>query len=90
VLTSRWPSASIVQSFLHDAKRFVLQFQSVLADAPLQIFCSALVFAPERSLIRQSFVDEVPEMVKMLTMKEEDWDPCLAQSEVHVTAAILR
>jgi WD40 repeat protein len=83
VLTSRWPSASIVRSFLHDAKRFVLRFQSILADAPLQIFCSALVFAPERSLIRQSFVDEVPERVKMLIMKEEDWDACRSTLEGH-------
>ncbi|KAF1923485.1 uncharacterized protein M421DRAFT_104373 [Didymella exigua CBS 183.55] len=56
---------------------------SVLADAPLQIYCSALVFAPERSLIRQSFVDEVPERVKMLTMKEEDWDACRSTLEGH-------
>jgi WD40 repeat protein len=55
----------------------------VLADAPLQIYCSALVFAPERSLIRQTFVDKVPERVKMLSMKEEDWDACRSTLEGH-------
>jgi uncharacterized protein with WD repeat len=55
----------------------------VLADAPLQIYCSALVFAPERSLIRQTFVDEVPERVKMLTIKEQDWDACRSTLEGH-------
>ncbi|KAF1935622.1 hypothetical protein EJ02DRAFT_324548, partial [Clathrospora elynae] len=77
------PSASIVQSFLHDATRFVLRFQYVLADAPLQIYCSALVFAPERSLVRRTFVDQVPERAKMLSMKEADWDACRSTLEGH-------
>ncbi|KAF5851816.1 hypothetical protein GGP41_000555 [Bipolaris sorokiniana] len=68
------PSAKLVSAFLHDAKRFVLRFQSVLTDAPLQIYYSALVFAPERSLIRQTFADQVPEKAKMLSIKETDWD----------------
>ena len=55
----------------------------MLADAPLQIYCSALVFAPERSLIRQTFVDQVLERVKMLSMKEADWDDCRSTLEGH-------
>ncbi|KAF1937526.1 hypothetical protein EJ02DRAFT_515146 [Clathrospora elynae] len=77
------PSASIVQSFLHDAKRFVLRFQSMLADTPLQIYCSALVFAPEQSLIRQNFVDQVLGRVNMLSMKEVDWDACRSTLKGH-------
>jgi WD40 repeat protein len=73
----------MVQSFLHDAKRFVLRFQSMLADAPLQIYCSALVFAPGRSLIRRTYVDQVPERIKMLSMKEADWDACRSTMEGH-------
>jgi WD40 repeat protein len=61
----------------------VLRFQSVLTDAPLQIYCSALVFAPERSLIRQTFVDQVPEKIKMLSMKEADWNACRSTLEGH-------
>jgi WD40 repeat protein len=72
-----------VLTFLHDAKRFVLRFQFVLADAPLQIYCSALVFAPERSLIRRTFVGQVPQRVKMLSMKEADWDACRSTLEGH-------
>jgi WD40 repeat protein len=55
----------------------------VLTDAPLQIYYSALVFAPERSLIRRTFVDQVPEQVKMLSMKEVDWDACRSTLEGH-------
>jgi hypothetical protein len=61
----------------------VLRFHSVLTDAPLQIYCSALVFAPERSLIRQTLVDQVPETIKMLSMKEADWDACRSTLEGH-------
>ncbi|KAI1594577.1 WD40 repeat [Pyrenophora tritici-repentis] len=77
------PSASFILTFLHDAKRFVLRFQSMIADAPLQIYCSALVFAPERSLIQQTFVDQVPQRVEMLSMKEADWDACRSTLEGH-------
>ncbi|EMD58222.1 hypothetical protein COCSADRAFT_351273 [Bipolaris sorokiniana ND90Pr] len=77
------PSAKLVLSFLHDAKRFVLRFQSMLIDAPLQIYCSALTFAPEKSVIRQTFVGQVPEKVKMLSKKEADWDGCRSTLEGH-------
>ncbi|KAF1947569.1 hypothetical protein EJ02DRAFT_507982, partial [Clathrospora elynae] len=81
------PSASIAQSFLHDAKRFVLRFQSILADAPLQIYCSAIVFAPETSLIRRTFEHQMPQEVRMLTMREADWDACRSTLRGHSVAS---
>ena len=73
----------MVQSFLQDAKRFVLRFQSILADAPLQIYYSAIVFAPQTSLIRQTFEQQVLHEVRMLSMKEADWDACHSTLEGH-------
>jgi hypothetical protein len=61
----------------------VLRFQTGLADAPLQIYCSALVFAPERSLVRRTFVDQVSKKVEMLSIKEADWDACRSTLEGH-------
>jgi hypothetical protein len=61
----------------------VLRFQSLLADAPLQIYCSALVFAPETSLIRRTFTDQVLQQVKMLSTREADWDACHSTLEGH-------
>ncbi|KAI2475124.1 WD40 repeat protein [Pyrenophora tritici-repentis] len=75
------PSAKLASSFLHDAKRFVLRFQLVLTDAPLQIYSSALVFAPERSLVRQTFINQVPQQVEMLSMREVEWDACRSTLE---------
>jgi hypothetical protein len=50
-LTCKQDFVSSASASLNDAKRFILRFQSVIANAPLQIYCSVLVFAPERSLI---------------------------------------
>ena len=55
----------------------------MLTDAPLQIYYSALVFAPERSVIRQTFADQVPEKAKMLSETEADWDACRSTLEGH-------
>ncbi|EOA90843.1 uncharacterized protein SETTUDRAFT_102068 [Exserohilum turcica Et28A] len=73
----------LVSSFLHDAKRFVLRFRSVLIDAPLQTYYSALVFAPEKSVIRRTFIGQVPEKVEMLSKKDVDWDACRSTLEGH-------
>jgi uncharacterized protein with WD repeat len=76
-------SASVVQSFLHDAKRFVLRYQSILAEAPLQIYSSALVFAPEKSLVWRAYASQVLQRVKMISMREMDWDACRSTLEGH-------
>jgi WD40 repeat protein len=61
-------------SFLYDANRFVLSFSGILDEAPLQIYYSALSFAPGTSVVRQTFVDRALEPVEMLSMREADWD----------------
>ncbi|KAF2621166.1 hypothetical protein BU25DRAFT_404915 [Macroventuria anomochaeta] len=85
------PSASMCAGFLRDANRFVLRFCSVVAEAPLQVYSSALVFAPETSVVRQTFVDQVPQEVEILSGKEADWDACRSVLEGHldlVTAVV--
>jgi roadblock/LC7 domain-containing protein len=77
------PSASFVSAFLHDAQRFVLRFQITLVDAPLQVYYSALVFAPERSLVSRTFADQVSQKAEMLSIKEADWDACRSTLEGH-------
>ena len=67
-------SASL--SFLRDAKRFVLRLQSLIQDAPLQVYSSALIFAPEMSIIRKTFNDHIPRWVNRLSKIEDNWDSC--------------
>ncbi|KAF2864632.1 WD40-repeat-containing domain protein, partial [Massariosphaeria phaeospora] len=67
-----------VASFLHDASRFVLRFVSVLAEAPLQIYSSALLFSPWTSIVR-----EVPQTIEVLSGRDADWDACRSVLEGH-------
>ncbi|KAJ0423845.1 WD40-repeat-containing domain protein [Aspergillus carlsbadensis] len=45
--------------FLHDARRFVLKNRHIAETAPLQLYSSALMFSPTRSIIRTLFANEL-------------------------------
>jgi len=55
----------------------------VVDEAPLQIYSSALVFAPKRSLIRKSFEHVVPGWLTTWPQVKDDWDACLLTLEGH-------
>ncbi|KAI9859115.1 MAG: hypothetical protein M1813_007071 [Trichoglossum hirsutum] len=74
---------STVSSFLHDAERFTLRFQSILEDAPLQVYSSALIFAPETTIIRKTFADHIPRLVNMISKVRDNWDACRSTLEGH-------
>src|SRR3954453_7229757 len=74
---------STVSSFLHDAERFTLRFRSVLEDAPLQVYSSALIFAPETAIIRKTFADYIPGWVNMISKVGDNWDACRSTLEGH-------
>ncbi|KAI9771033.1 MAG: hypothetical protein M1839_002969 [Geoglossum umbratile] len=74
---------STVSSFLHDAERFTLRFRSILENAPLQVYSSALIFAPETSIIRKIFADHIPGWVNMISEVGDDWDACRSALEGH-------
>src|SRR4051794_33320101 len=74
---------STVSSFLHDAERFTLRFRSILENAPLQVYSSALIFAPETSIIRKTFADRIPGWVNMISKVGDDWDACRSVLECH-------
>ncbi|KAH7348074.1 vegetative incompatibility protein HET-E-1 [Pyrenochaeta sp. MPI-SDFR-AT-0127] len=77
------PSSTTCTDFVHDISRFVLRFVSMLTDAPLQIYSSALVFSPEASVARRIFVEQVQPRVTMLFGWETDWDACRNVFEGH-------
>ncbi|KAF2194154.1 vegetative incompatibility protein HET-E-1 [Zopfia rhizophila CBS 207.26] len=74
---------SAVLNFLHDVKRFTMRFRSILEDAPLQIYSSALVFAPKMSIVRKTFHSHIPGWVSRLSKVEDDWDACRSTLEGH-------
>ncbi|KAI8648817.1 NACHT domain-containing protein [Fusarium sp. Ph1] len=69
--------------FLVDAVWFLQANFSVINEAPLQIYSSALVFAPKRSLIRKSFENFIPEWLTTWPQVKHDWDACLLTLEGH-------
>jgi WD40 repeat protein len=76
-------SNSALSAFLQDGKRFALRFQHILQDAPLQIYFSALVFAPEASIVREAFKDKMRGWMKLLSKRKDDWDGCRSVLEGH-------
>ncbi|KAI9768268.1 MAG: hypothetical protein M1839_004162 [Geoglossum umbratile] len=74
---------STVSSFLYDAERFTLRFRPILEYAPLQVYFSALIFAPETAIIRKTFADHIPGWVNVISKVEDDWDSCRSTLEGH-------
>ncbi|KZN90042.1 Vegetative incompatibility protein HET-E-1 [Penicillium chrysogenum] len=62
-----------LQSNLEDANRFILKNVQVINNAPLQVYCSALVFAPRSSTIRRLFNSQRSSWISVLPQVEESW-----------------
>ena len=78
-----YPSAASCSGFVHDANRFVLEFGTILAEAPLQVYLSALVFAPETSIVRKGVALQFPQAVRMPVGRDADWIVCRGVLESH-------
>ncbi|KFZ24428.1 hypothetical protein V502_01091 [Pseudogymnoascus sp. VKM F-4520 (FW-2644)] len=46
-----------LHAFIHDARRFAVYNRSVIEQAPLQSYCSALIFAPEKRKLERCAAD---------------------------------
>ncbi|KAL4756623.1 WD40 repeat domain-containing protein [Aspergillus foveolatus] len=64
---------SVFVNFLHDAKRFVLKNHQIADEAPLQIYCAGLVFAPQTSIIYTDFKDDFPSWICQLPKINQMW-----------------
>ncbi|KAL7763957.1 hypothetical protein ACKLNR_005102 [Fusarium oxysporum f. sp. zingiberi] len=71
-----------LSAFVADTERFVRAYFSVVAEAPLQIYC-CLAFAPRKSVIRKTFENVIPKWISNLPKVEENWDTCLLTLEGH-------
>jgi WD40 repeat protein len=68
---------------LRDAIRFVRYSRTAIEQAPLQIYSSALIFAPEKSAVRQVFSHAIPKWMRQLPSVEQTWSACLQTLESH-------
>jgi archaellum biogenesis ATPase FlaH len=72
-----------LHAMVHDARRFILNYRSIIEIAPPQVYSSALIFSPKRSVIRNLFSNQVPTWIKNLPVVEDDWSPSLQTLEGH-------
>lgn len=72
-----------VSVFLRDARRVILSHRAAVDKGPLQVYVSALVFAPKNGIIRKTFDGELPAWLFPLPMVNLDWDACTATLEGH-------
>src|SRR5271170_443018 len=72
-----------LNAFIHDAKRFALYNRSIIEEAPLQIYCSALVFATEKSIIREQFKKQIADWFCELPKMQNSWNSSLQTLEGH-------
>ncbi|OJD11510.1 hypothetical protein AJ78_07735 [Emergomyces pasteurianus Ep9510] len=72
-----------VAVFLNDARRFVLRNRQIIDTAPLQVYSSALVFAPEISIVKKQFQDHVPSWIRHQSGLLHDWGDTLQTLDSH-------
>ena len=60
-----------------DARLFVLNNGPIIEEAPLQIYCSALIFSPTKSITRDCFWNQVPRWIIQSPNVARDWNPYL-------------
>ncbi|RFU29581.1 hypothetical protein B7463_g6767, partial [Scytalidium lignicola] len=70
-------------AFLYDAYRFILNCRSTVAQFPLQVYSSAIIFAPERSITRKLFENCIPSWISLLPEVDLEWSACLQTLEDH-------
>ena len=78
--TNKYPD---LYALVHDAKRFVLHSRLVIEQYPLQIYCSVLIFAPEKSIIRRQFEKCIPAWIQKKPKIQADWSAALQTLEGH-------
>ena len=76
-------SGNQLQAAVSDAKRFILAFRTVIEMAPLQIYSSALIFSPLRSVTRKRYERLIPRWIARQPCVEETWGASLHTLEGH-------
>ncbi|KAI0543437.1 hypothetical protein F4679DRAFT_593008 [Xylaria curta] len=74
-----------LRDLIHDANRFIRYFREAIESAPLQMYASALVFAPEKSIVRNIFHDDMYNWIFSKPKVPQDWDACLQTFEQDYT-----
>ncbi|KAB8293705.1 hypothetical protein EYC80_009191 [Monilinia laxa] len=74
---------SEISRFLYDAKRFILSYYSIIDSSPLQLYSSALIFAPQKSIVRNTFHNYTPDWILQEPNTDLEWNAVLQTLEGH-------
>ncbi|KAI9772557.1 MAG: hypothetical protein M1840_000762, partial [Geoglossum simile] len=72
-----------LHAFIYDSKRFILYNRSIIEEAPLQTYCSALMFIPEESIVRKQFENHIPSWICKKPRVQVKWNATLQTLEGH-------
>ncbi|SCV39827.1 related to vegetatible incompatibility protein HET-E-1 [Fusarium fujikuroi] len=61
-------------AFVRDARRFIAFHKPAIETAPLQVYCSALLFSPKSSVICQRFSHQLPKWITVKLEMGDQWD----------------
>src|SRR5437016_5552039 len=73
----------MLYAFLRDAKRFAQYNCSIIENAPIQIYNSALIFSPEQSIVRKQFKKHISGIYK-ISKGQTNWSGTLQTLEGHL------
>ena len=73
-----------ISAFLEDARRFVLANRYIADIAPLQLYSSALLFAPQTSIVRNT-CGQIPRWIRRCPITPKTWGPELQKLEGHTS-----
>ncbi|KAK5710084.1 hypothetical protein LTR17_019197 [Elasticomyces elasticus] len=82
-LVEATPGQSALSELVQDALRFTMYYKPMMEIYPLQIYISALIFSPQRSIIRRWYQHEIPTWISVKPAVDEDWSACLQTLEGH-------
>jgi len=76
-------TAGDILTMARDAYRFTRSNMYIIENVPLQLYGSALLFSPEKSIVRTIFSHEIWQFVKQGPKMANHWDACLQTLEGH-------
>ncbi|PYH38053.1 uncharacterized protein BO87DRAFT_393526 [Aspergillus neoniger CBS 115656] len=68
-----------IQDMVSDMKRFMLASRNEIENLPLQVYRSALIFAPEQSICRKAYGSLIPSTFSRLPRVMDKWKPLLQE-----------
>ncbi|KAL4766966.1 hypothetical protein BDW60DRAFT_170629 [Aspergillus nidulans var. acristatus] len=71
------------QAIFKEAERFASANAAIIREAPLQIYSTALVFSPRKSLSKRLYWNQRLNFIKQVYMMQRSWDPCIQVLEGH-------